>query len=240
MPETLTVAAFLTNEIVRPAVRPLTFEQCGQHVRLYLTPELGKWRLTKLDAAEGQGFVNRLLKRGLSARTAHLSLVTLKRALKQAEREGLIQRNVAKLVDAPRVKPHKVVPLNPEQSKHLLDYRWPRFCGGPREQPYPNLFTANQGLHGEVFEDALLDLLEPIMILFEDALSFLDVELVLAYDFRHDSDLREKRGLVTTPVFDGMSQSLLPGAFFMRAMRCRSSWRSSHTIISSRSLRTSV
>src|SRR5260370_5360365 len=41
------------------------------------------------------------------------------------------------------------------------------------------LELAYQGLDGEILEDALLDLLEPVMILFEDALGFLDIELVL-------------------------------------------------------------
>ena len=41
------------------------------------------------------------------------------------------------------------------------------------------LHLADQGLHREVFEDALLDLFQPVMIFLEDALGFLDVELVL-------------------------------------------------------------
>src|SRR5712692_7549171 len=41
------------------------------------------------------------------------------------------------------------------------------------------LHLADQRLHREVFEDTLFDLIEPVMILFQDALGFLDVELVL-------------------------------------------------------------
>ena len=41
------------------------------------------------------------------------------------------------------------------------------------------LHLADQGLHREVFEDALLDLFQPVVVFLEDALGFLDVELVL-------------------------------------------------------------
>jgi integrase len=122
-PERQKLSAFLDRwleQAVKPSVRPLTHEQYAQHVRLYLAPTLGHIELAKLAPADVQAFINRQLKRGLSARTVQLSLVTLKRALKQAERWNLVARNVATLVDAPRVKAHKAEPLDPEQSKHLL------------------------------------------------------------------------------------------------------------------------
>jgi integrase len=62
-----------------------------------------------------------------------LSLVVLKRALKQAEREGLIARNVAKLIDPPKATPFKAEPLSPEQSKRLLE--------AARETPHGPLYS---------------------------------------------------------------------------------------------------
>jgi integrase len=119
-----TVTCFLARwleECVKPSVRPLSYEQYEQHVRLYLAPVLGSTVLAKLTPEQVQAFINKMLARGLSARTVQLSLVTLKRALKQAERWNLVARNVAKLVDAPRVERHKAEPLDPEQSKRLLE-----------------------------------------------------------------------------------------------------------------------
>src|SRR5713226_5600445 len=51
--------------------------------------------------------------------------------------------------------------------------------GGPTRHRIGPLELAHQGLHREILEDALLDLLEPVMVLLEDALGFLNVELVL-------------------------------------------------------------
>jgi len=122
-PERQKVATFLDRwlkESVRPSVRPLTYEQYAQHVRLYLVPAFGHLDLGKLVADHVQAFINRQLQKGLSPRTVQLSLATLKRALKQAERWALIPRNVALLVDAPRVRTPERQPLDPEQSKALL------------------------------------------------------------------------------------------------------------------------
>ncbi len=38
-----------------------------------------------------------------------------------AERWGLVSRNVAKLVDPPRVPRHEIEPLTPEQARQLID-----------------------------------------------------------------------------------------------------------------------
>jgi integrase len=45
----------------------------------------------------------------------------LRRALVTAERWGLVTRNVAKLVDPPRVPKHEIRPLTPAQAKRLID-----------------------------------------------------------------------------------------------------------------------
>jgi hypothetical protein len=89
--ERQSVGEFLSRwlaESVRPSVRPLTFDIYEQHVSLYLSPALGRTKLSKLTASDVQRFLNRQLKRGLAPRTVQLSLVTLRRALKQGERWG--------------------------------------------------------------------------------------------------------------------------------------------------------
>lgn len=135
-PERQTVGAFLKqwlDEAVKPSVRPLTHEQYCQHVRLYLVPALGHIQVARLTPDHVQAFKNRQLERRLSPRTVQLSLVTLKRALKQAERGNLVARNVARLVDAPKIRPHKAQPFNPEQSRHLLETA--------NESKHPALYT---------------------------------------------------------------------------------------------------
>jgi len=89
------------EDSVKPSVRPLTYEQYRQHVKLYLGPLLGHHRLAKLAPQHVRAFLNRKLQDGLSPRTVQLSLVTLRKALGQAVKDGSLARNVAKLVDAP-------------------------------------------------------------------------------------------------------------------------------------------
>lgn len=98
------------EDSVKPSVRPLTHEQYHQHVKLYLAPVLGHHRLDKLAPQHVRAFLKEKLEAGLSPRTVQLSLVILRRALGQAVKDGLVARNVAKLVDAPRWKRPEVRP----------------------------------------------------------------------------------------------------------------------------------
>lgn len=122
--EKANVVQFLNRwleESVKPSVRPLTYQQYHQHVRLYIGPALGRLRLSKLTPQHVQTFVNGQMKKGLSPRTAQLSLVILRHALEQAVKWNLIGRNVAKLVDSPRVRRPEVKPLDPAQARKFLD-----------------------------------------------------------------------------------------------------------------------
>ena len=122
--ERQTVAQFLQDWLensVRPSVRPLTHEQYRQHVKLYLGPLLGQHQLAKLAPQHVRGFLKQKLEDGLSPRTVQLSLVILRKALGQAVKDGLIARNVAKLVDGPRVERFEGKTLIPEQARQFLD-----------------------------------------------------------------------------------------------------------------------
>jgi len=122
--ERQTLGDFLTrwlSDSVRPSVRPLTYQQYEQHVRLYLKPSLGKTALAKLSPQAVQAFINARLEDRLSPRTVQLSIVILRRALDQAVKWGLAARNVAKLVDRPKVKRHEIEPLSSEQARALVE-----------------------------------------------------------------------------------------------------------------------
>src|SRR5215472_4711238 len=106
---------------VKPSVRPLTHEQYRQHVKLYLAPLLGQHRLAKLAPQHVRAFLKKKLADGLSPRTVQLSLVILRRALGQAVKDALIGRNVAKLVDGPRVERFDAQTLSPDQARAFLD-----------------------------------------------------------------------------------------------------------------------
>jgi len=58
--------------------------------------------------------------RGLSARTVQYTHAVLRRALKQAKRWDIVDRNVAEDDDPPRLKRDEIQPLDREQTRRLL------------------------------------------------------------------------------------------------------------------------
>ena len=68
-----------------------------------------------------QAYMNAETKSGLSPYTVRNHHSVLRRALGQAERWGLVPRNVARLVSPPRIPHDEVRPLNPEQARRFLD-----------------------------------------------------------------------------------------------------------------------
>jgi integrase len=120
----LTVGAYLDRwlqESARPAIRSKTYHGYAQIVRLYLKPELGRIVLSKLEPHDVQAMLNRLFERGLSARTVSHVHARLRGALNQAVKWGMVPRNVAALVDPPRVPQSEVTPLDPQQARRLLE-----------------------------------------------------------------------------------------------------------------------
>ena len=57
---------------------------------------------------------------GLAAKTVKYHLSIMRMALSRAEKWGLVARNVALLIDPPRVKKYEVQPITPEQAKAFL------------------------------------------------------------------------------------------------------------------------
>lgn len=121
--ERTTVATFLARwlrESVTPTVRPRTVDSYAQLVRLHLAPEIGQIRLSRLTPADVQALMNRKLAAGLSPRTVQYLHAILRRSLRQALRWGFVTRNVAILVDPPRVRHPEIHPLSPDQARALL------------------------------------------------------------------------------------------------------------------------
>jgi integrase len=121
--ERQTVGQFLTHwleDVARPSVRPRTYASYAQLLRLHLLPELGRVPLAKLSPQHVQSFLNRKRAAGLSARTVQYLHAVLRRALGQAERWGLVARNVARLVVPPTAERPDVQPLTIEQARQLI------------------------------------------------------------------------------------------------------------------------
>jgi integrase len=117
-----TVGQFLESwlESSKHSVRPRTWKRRGEYVRLHLIPTIGKIALSKLTAQQVQSLYARKVEEGLSTTTVHHLHAVLHRALETALRLGLVQRNVASLVDAPRMRHHEMSTLSHEQVGTLL------------------------------------------------------------------------------------------------------------------------
>jgi integrase len=109
------------DDTARPSLRASTYDSYDDILRLHLIPGLGRIPLAKLAPADVQSFLNDKLKGGLSPRRVQYLHAVLRRALGMAERWGLVSRNVAKLVDPPRVPRHEIEPLTPEQARRLIE-----------------------------------------------------------------------------------------------------------------------
>lgn len=109
------------DEVARPTLRASTYASYDDILRCHLIPGLGRVAIAKLAPAEVQSFLNRKLASGLSPRRVVYIHAVLRRALVTAEKWGLASRNVAKLVDPPRVPRHEITPLTPAQARQLID-----------------------------------------------------------------------------------------------------------------------
>jgi integrase len=104
VPRKITLESYLSKwleETAKPTVRPYTYQSYAQNIRLHIIPELGRITLTGLTAQHVQGFLNRKRESGLSSHTVQYLHALLRRALGQAERWGMVVRNVARLVSPP-------------------------------------------------------------------------------------------------------------------------------------------
>lgn len=117
-----TVEDFMTSwtELCKHTIKPRTWRRYCQFVRLHIVPGLGKVPLSKLSAQQVQSLYARKLDEGLAPATVRQLHAVLHKALHTALRLGLVHRNVADMVDAPRVPRKEMAILSEEQAQSLL------------------------------------------------------------------------------------------------------------------------
>lgn len=109
------------EDSVRGSVRQSTFDRNKSLCKVHLKPALGKKKLKTLNPSDLRRFYRAKLDSGLSSATVHKLHVTVHKALSQAERDGLVPRNVADHADPPKVHKEEVTPLTREEARRLLD-----------------------------------------------------------------------------------------------------------------------
>jgi integrase len=108
------------EQVVRANRRPGTYERYELAVRLYLKPGLGGYTLKRLSVPILQAYFNQFIDGKRSVRHVQILREVLSSALGRAQREELISRNVARLVELPTWERRKVVPWTVEEILRFL------------------------------------------------------------------------------------------------------------------------
>lgn len=117
-----TVASYFADwlESIRPQLRSGTWRKREMHVRLHIAPTLGRVVLAKLSPEHLERLYAAKSAEGLSGQTVRHIHATIHKALAQAERRRHVTRNVAHLVDAPRVEQHEIKAWTEDQANAFL------------------------------------------------------------------------------------------------------------------------
>ncbi|WP_406415006.1 tyrosine-type recombinase/integrase [Streptomyces sp. NBC_01614] len=112
--------AYWLEHIIEPDAEHNTYVKYESKVRLYLVPHLGKKSLVKLTPAQVRAFMATLKRDKVPAPTRFEVLRVLRNALNRAIREELLTRNVALLVDMPKVSKDKGTAWNAREAITFL------------------------------------------------------------------------------------------------------------------------
>src|SRR5262245_36605959 len=118
-----TLGDFLSRwlrDVAAPTVRQSTFRAYESKIRVHVRPNIGQIPLVKLTPQHLQSFFTERHKSGLSARSVHHLRAILRAALSDAVKWDLVRRNVAGLVDPPRVETTEVRALTSDHAAALL------------------------------------------------------------------------------------------------------------------------
>lgn len=117
-----TVASYVDTWLgsVASRVRPRTMRHYAYMVGL-ISGQIGRVKLAKLSPQDVAGMLSQMQASGLSPQTCAHARAVLRTALADAERGGMVSRNVAGLASAPRVPHQQPRILAPEQAQALLD-----------------------------------------------------------------------------------------------------------------------
>lgn len=127
--ERLTAGAYFPDYLAahRLEIRAQSVDTYDSLVRTHVIPRLGRVQLTKLTPGTLERFYADLMRPtsegggGLAASSVGVVHAIMRSGLDRAARHGLVARNVADLVSAPRAPRREIRPLTREQARRLLD-----------------------------------------------------------------------------------------------------------------------
>lgn len=119
----LTVSRFLAtwlDDVIPGSVSASTEQQYRDVTRLYIVPHIGHRRLRELTARDVTRMIRKLDQAGKSPNTQRLARSVLRRALRWAEAEGMVARNVAALAEGVKIGDTSGRALTPDEARALL------------------------------------------------------------------------------------------------------------------------
>jgi integrase len=118
----VTVADFAAQwlKAIRSTIRPRTEEIYESMVRVHVVPRIGRIRLARLSAPDLQRLYADAAAAGLSPKSVRHVHVLMHNMLEKAVRWDLVIRNVADLVEAPRVPHRDLVVIDGAQARAFL------------------------------------------------------------------------------------------------------------------------
>jgi len=120
-PDAVTVEGFLVRWIKSLAkAAGSTIDSYQRNINKWIVPIVGQIKLQKLDAMHVQDVIDAIKKADNSDRLAQYNRTILRKALKDAVRWGLVQRNVTDLVDAPSGEPPEIVTWDEVQTNKAI------------------------------------------------------------------------------------------------------------------------
>jgi integrase len=123
--ERITLGAYLDRwleDVVKPNLRPNTYASYAERIRTHIAPGLGHIPLSKLQAPHIQRFLTHKAQEGkLKPVSVGMLHRILRSALSQAVKWDLVLRNVATLVQPPRVEKVRRQVLDLDQAKAFLN-----------------------------------------------------------------------------------------------------------------------
>jgi integrase len=108
------------EQVAKLTLRPNTYKGYRSAINCHLVPALGHIQLQKLTIGHLQAFYAEKAAM-LKPRSLAIMNAALSGALEDALKQGFVARNVAKLVDLPRVERYEGQVLTVEQAKKLLE-----------------------------------------------------------------------------------------------------------------------
>jgi integrase len=122
--ERQTVEQYLTSwvdAVKLHTTEPSSYVRTRYDVRSCIIPCLGRHQLTKLTAQQVQAFYAEKLQEGYATASVRHMHTTLRDALQNALKLGLVYRNVADMVEPPRIQQAEMAVLTEDQARLLLD-----------------------------------------------------------------------------------------------------------------------